>query len=286
MAPRASWKGALTIGALTCPVALFAAVSTSERIALHLINRATGNRVHRRYVDSETGDEVGRDDLVKGYETKDGAFVLLDPEEVAAAVPDSDKTLAVSTFIRCGEIDDVYLDRPYYLAPAGPAAIQALALIRESLDRRKVAALARTVLFRRVRTLLIRACDGILIATTLNFDDEVRSSRDAFKDIPGHDLPREMHDLAAHIIETRKGHFDPSTFEDRYEEALAALVEAKRQGKKPASPSRPAEGRIISLMDALRESAGTARGATAARVPRGKTSGARGRSAHGRRRAS
>ncbi|MBB2206591.1 non-homologous end joining protein Ku [Gluconacetobacter takamatsuzukensis] len=270
MAARASWKGTLTIGKLACPVALFAAVSTSERIALHLVNRATGNRVHRHYVDSETGDEVARDDQVKGYETKNGDTVLLDPEEIAAAVPDSDKNLAVSAFIRCGEVDDVYLDRPYYLGPAEPAAEEAFALIREGLAQRKVVALARTVLFRRVRTLLIRAHEGTLIATTLNFDDEVRASQDAFRDIPDHPLPQEMLDLAAHIIETKRGHFDPSAFEDWYEAALAALVEAKLKGKAPVPPPHPAESKVVNLMDALRQSAGASSRPPGRKKPRSR----------------
>ncbi|NHN86875.1 Ku protein [Acetobacter musti] len=286
MATRASWKGGLTIGELTCPVALYAAVSASERVALHLISRPTGHRVHRHYIDSETDDEVGRDDQVKGYKTKNGEIVLLEPEEVAAAVPDSDKTLILSSFIHCNEIDDVYLDRPYYLCPAKPAAGEAFALIRDSLIRQNVAALTQIILFRRVRPLLIRAYEDILLATTLNFDDEVRSSRDAFKDIPGHRLPREMLDLAAHIIETKKGHFDPSVFGDRYEAALADLVQAKLAGKKPRPPRRPAESKVVSLMDALRESADTTKSGTPDTPSRRTKTGSRSRPSHGRRKAS
>jgi DNA end-binding protein Ku len=285
MAPRASWKGILTIGELRCPVALYAAVSSSERISLHLLNRATGHRVHRHYVDSETGDQVERDDQVKGYETKGGDVVLLDPEEVAAAVPESDKTLTISTFIRCSDIDDVYLDRPYYLGPAGPEAEEAFALIRDSLGQQKVAALAQTVLFRRVRMLLIRTCGDTLIATTLNFDDEVRSSQDAFKTIPGRKLPQEMLDLAAHIIDTKKGHFDPLTFEDRYEAALADLVKAKLEGRKPPAAPRTADNKVVSLMDALRESAGALHDTTPSKPTR-KRSQPRPKAAHGRRKAS
>ncbi|GBQ43192.1 Ku protein [Komagataeibacter saccharivorans NRIC 0614] len=187
MVARASWKGILAIGELTCPVALYAAVSASERVTLHLINRRTGNRVHRHYIDSKDGTEVDRDDQVRGYETQDGEIILLEPGEIAAAVPDSDRRLALSAFVRCSEVDDVYLDRPYYLCPAEPAAGATLALIHDSLARQKVAALTTTVLFRRVRTLLIRAHDDRLIATTLNFDDEVRPAQDAFRDIPGRD---------------------------------------------------------------------------------------------------
>ncbi|MFT9377109.1 Ku protein [Komagataeibacter saccharivorans] len=256
MVARASWKGILAIGELTCPVALYAAVSASERVTLHLINRRTGNRVHRHYIDSKDGTEVDRDDQVRGYETQDGEIILLEPGEIAAAVPDSARRLTLSAFVRCSEVDDVYLDRPYYLCPAEPAAGATLALIHDSLARQKVAALTTTVLFRRVRTLLIRAHDDRLIATTLNFDDEVRPAQDAFRDIPGRRLSREMLDLAAHIIETKKGHFTPADHTDRYEALLADLVRAKLAGKKPRPARRPAAGGVVSLLDALRESAG------------------------------
>ena len=209
MAPRAIWKGFLRAGELTCPVSIHAAASTSERIAFHTLNRATGHRVHRQLVDQETGREVPSDDQVKGYETARGEYVVLEPEEIAAAVPESDKTLAVGAFIGCGDIDTVYLDRPYYLLPADPAAQEPFALIREGMRARDVAALARTVLFRRMRTVLIRPHDQGLIATTLRFDYEVRSAKEAFDDIKKIKIEGEMLDLAKHIIETKSGTFDP-----------------------------------------------------------------------------
>jgi DNA end-binding protein Ku len=152
LAPRANWKGYLKIGELTCPVVLYTAASTSERIALHTINRPTGHRVHRQFVDAETNKP---NDQVKGYEVAKGEYVMLEPEEVAAAVPESDKTLNISAFIGCTEIDDVYFDKPYYLAPSDKMAKESFALIREGMRKSKVAAIARTVLFRRVRTVLI-----------------------------------------------------------------------------------------------------------------------------------
>ncbi len=184
MAPRANWKGFLKIAEVSCPVALFTAASTSDRIAFHTINRATGHRVSRQFVDSETGKPVEREHQVKGYEVSQGDYIVLDPEEVTAAVPESDKTLAVSAFIGCAEIDDVYFDKPYYLAPTDASAKEAFALIREGMRKKKVAAIAQTVLFRRVRTVLIRPHGAGLIATTLNYDYEVRSAAEAFHDIP------------------------------------------------------------------------------------------------------
>lgn len=256
MAPRANWKGYLKIGELTCPVALYTAVSTSDRIAFHTINRATGHRVRRQFIDSITGKPVEKDDQVKGYEIGQDDYVILDPEEVAAAVPNSDKTLSISAFIDNGEIDDVYFDKSYYLAPSDKMANEAFALIREGLRKNKVAAIAQTVLFRRARNILIRPHDNGLIATNLNFDYEVRSAKEAFSDIPTTKIKGEMLELAEHIINTKKGRFDASAFEDRYESALAELVKAKIEGKPIEMRKAQKPDKVVDLMAALRESAG------------------------------
>jgi DNA end-binding protein Ku len=289
MAPRANWKGFLKIAEVTCPVALYTAASTSERIAFHTINRATGHRVHRQFVDSETGKPVERDDQVKGYENGSGDYVVLEPEEVSAAVPNSDKTLSVDVFVGCGEIDDVYFDKPYYLTPADQHAEDAFALIRDGLRSQKVAALAQTVLFRRVRTLLIRPHDDGMIATTLNFDYEVRPAKDAFEDVPAIKVKGEMLALAEHIIKTKRGKFDPATFDDRYEAALAELVKAKTEGRKIEPPKTPKRTNVVDLMDALRESAGMiekrAASKSAAKSHPARKKTAKGKAAHTARRA-
>lgn len=255
MAPRANWKGVLKIGEVACPVALYTAASTSNRIAFHTINRATGHRVHREFVDAETGKPVPREDQVKGYALAEGEHVVLDPDEVAAAIPDSDKMLAVEAFLPCREIDDVYFDKPYYLAPSDRSGQEAFALIRDGMAAAGVAAIARTVLFRRMRTVLIRAHGPGLVATTLNFDYEVRSAEAAFRDIPALEIGGEMLDLARHIIETKIGKFDPAAFDDRYESALEDLVRAKIEGREIAPRPAPRREKVVDLMQALRESA-------------------------------
>lgn len=256
MAARAQWKGHLKIGELSCAVGLYTATSTSDRLSFHMINQATGNRLRREFVDSETEEVVQRDQQVKGFETGNGDYIMIDPEEVAAVVPDSDKMLEVETYIPCGKIDDVYFDKPYYLVPVDDAAHDAFTSIRDALRKTNATAIARTVLFRRIRTVMIRAHGKGLIATTLNFDYEVKSSEEAFKDVKKIKVEAEMLDLAIHIIGTKKGEFDPATFDDRYEDALAALVKAKAEGKalpkpKPVKVSKPSD-----LLKALRQSAG------------------------------
>ncbi|MBB3285320.1 MULTISPECIES: Ku protein [unclassified Rhizobium] len=256
MSPRAQWKGYLKFGEVSCAVALYTAVSTSERISFHTLNRETGNRVRREFIDSQTEKPVPRDDQVKGYELNKDDYIVLEPEEVAAAVPESDKVLHVKAFLACSDIDDVYFDRPYYLAPSSSASEEAFALIREGMHRKKVAAIAQAVLFRRLRTLMIRPHGKGLIATTLNFDYEVRSAKEAFEDVPDMKIKGEMLELAKHIIATKEGSFDAAEFEDRYEAALTELVKAKVEGR--AIPKRePAKiDKVTDLMEALRQSAG------------------------------
>ncbi|MGP3697619.1 non-homologous end joining protein Ku [Rhodobacter sp. NSM] len=253
--PRAIWKGWLAVGEVSCQVALHAAASTSERVTFHTVNRRTGNRVRREFVDAVSGKPVARDDQVKGYEVAPDEYIQLDPAEIASAVPDSDKCLRVDCFVPCREVDGAYFDKPYYLTPAGEAAGEAFALIREGMKARKVAALARTVLFRRLRTVMVRPHGAGFVANTLNFDYEVRSSAEAFEEIPKLRVKGEMLDLAKHIIATKAGSFDPAAYDDRYDAALADLVKAKLAGRKPKRRAVPKKTKEpADLVAALRES--------------------------------
>jgi DNA end-binding protein Ku len=256
MPGRAVWKGSIKIAEIVCPVAMYTAASTSERVALHLVNRKTGRRLHRVYVDEKTDKPVEREDQVKGYETSEGRYVVLEPEEIAAAVPDSDKTLTVDRFIACNKIEPTFFDKPYYLLPSSDAAMETFVLIREALRARKAAAIAHAVLFRRLRPVLLRAHHKGLIATTLNFDYEVRSAGDAFNDIASRKIEPEMLELAQHILKSKAGKFDPEKFDDRYEKALEELIQAKIQGRKvvPIRPPKPTKAN--DLLEALRMSAG------------------------------
>lgn len=262
-AHRSQWKGFLKVGEVSCGVSLYTAASTSDRIAFNTINSSTGNRVRREFVDSETGDPVPKDMQVKGFPVENGQYIELDPETVAKAVPEANKILDIEAFIDCHSIDDVYFDKPYYLTPTDRISQEAFVLLRDGMRKSKVAAIAQTVLFRRVRTVLIRPHGKGLIATTLNYDYEVRPSTTAFEEIPKLKIQGEMLQLANHIIGTKIGTFDPAGFDDRYEAAVAELVKAKMEGrslprKKAVKVSQPND-----LLAALRESAG----AFAAAVP-------------------
>lgn len=237
-----------------------------------MVNRKTGHRLRRIYVDVKTDKPVEKDDQVKGYETEEGKYVVLEPEEIAAAVPESDKILKVDAFIACNRIEPNYFDKPYYLLPSNDVADETFILIREALRKRKTAAIAHAVLFRRVRPVLIRAHRNGLIATTLNFDYEVRSAKEAFESIPERKIDPEMLELAQHILKTKAGKFDPETFDDRYEDALGELIKAKIAGRKVVPLRRPEPTKSNDLLEALRQSAGATKKGTSTKKGARKTS--------------
>jgi DNA end-binding protein Ku len=255
MTRRAVWKGTLSFGKLSFSVGLYSALSSDEKISFHIVNRKTGNRVERQFVDSETGKPVGRGDQVRGHETDDGDYVTIEPEALKALQPEGDKVISVRSFIACDDIDKLYFDKPYYLAPADEEAEEAFGLFAQALEKESSAAFAEAVLFRRNRALLIRPHDDTLVATTLNYDYEVRSAKRVFASLTAENYDDEMLDLAGHIIDTRMGSFDPADYQDRYNNALAAVIRAKLEGKvlKPAKLEEA--DNVTDLREALRRSA-------------------------------
>ena len=265
MTSRASWKGFLKVAEITCPVALYSAVSASDRIAFQMVNRKTGHLIKRRFIDSVNGELVEADNQVKGYEIASGEYIVLEPEEIASVLPDQDKTISISNFVEMTQIDELYLDRPYYLAASSSNNQEAYDLIRLRMQAKNVVAVARAVMFRRVRNLLLRPHGSGIVATTLNFDYEVRSAETAFDEIVELKPNKEMRDLAEHIIKTKTGSFAPSDFKDRYETALADVVKAKLEGRTIKAQSKSGGGKVVDLMTALQQSAALQKRAVSAR---------------------
>ncbi|HWL66864.1 MAG TPA: Ku protein [Geminicoccus sp.] len=257
MAPRPLWKGYLKLALVTCPVALFTAASTAERISFHTYNRETGHRVRRQFIDAETGEVVDQDEQVRGYDLKGEGFVEIEDEEYDAVALESTHTIDIDKFVPRSQVDEIYVDAPYYLIPTDEVGEEAFAVIREAMRSRKMAGVARLVLYRRERIVLLEPRDKGMLLTTLHYANEVRPQEDYFDEIPDTRLSKEMLDLAGHIIDTKMSRFDPRQFKDRYEEALKALVQAKAKGKKIPTPPARKPPNVVSLMDALRQSLGT-----------------------------
>jgi DNA end-binding protein Ku len=254
MAARSIWKGYLKLSLVSCAVALYPSTNSSSRIRFNTLNRKTGNRVQRQYVDSETKEPVEPEDQVKGYQIGKGSYIVIEDEELDALKLESTHTIDIEAFIPRDEVDERYLDTAYYIAPDDRVAQEAFAVIRDAIRDKGMAGLGRLVMARRERLLLLEPLDQGLVGTTLHSAAEVRDESSIFEDIPEIRYPKEMRDLAAHIIDGKTAHFDPKLFEDRYENALIELVRSKQEGQEAKSVSAPKPSNVVNLMDALRKS--------------------------------
>jgi DNA end-binding protein Ku len=254
MAPRAYWKGYLKLSLVSCPIALYPASSSSERVSFNRINKKTGNRLKQQMVDAETGEPVERDDIARGYEYAKGQYIIVEDDELAKIKIESTHTVDIDSFVPRAEIDDRYLDSPYYIAPTDQVGQEAFSVIRDAMRDKKMVGLARVVLTRREHVVMLEPFDKGLLATTLRYPYELRGEADYFEDIPDLKLPAEMMKLAAHIVDTKAGHFDPKAFEDHYEKALVELLKSKQAGLPIETVEEKTAPRVINLMDALKAS--------------------------------
>lgn len=254
MAARPSWQGHLKLSLVTCPVALYNAISPKGDVHFNMINPATGNRIRMITVDAGTEEPLERKNLVKGYEIAKGEYVIVTQEEIDSVKLESTKTIEIDSFVPAAEIDHLYWDNPYYLVPDGKMAAEPFAVIREAMERAEQVALGRIVMSSRERLVAIEPRDRGLIATTLRSHEEVRAMKDYFADIPAIRPDPEMIAIAAKIIAQKEADFDPTQFKDHYEDALRELIERKQKGHKISKKDEPAESNVINLMDALKAS--------------------------------
>ena len=275
MAPRANWKGYLKLSLVSCAVALYPATSSSARVRFHTLNRATGNRVKRQYIDPETGAPVEADDQVKGYEVGKGSYIFVEEEELESVRIESTHTIDIESFVPREQVDERFLETPYYIAPDDKVAQEAFAVIRDAMRDKGRAGVARVVIARRERMILLQPLGKGILATLLRYPYEVRAEDAYFEDIPDLKLPAEMRDLAGHIIETKAADFDPSRFEDRYENAVIELIRSKQTGEPVKAPETPQPSNVVNLMDALRRSIDAERGEPATKKAHSKTSAER-----------
>ena len=220
MAPRAYWKGYLKLSLVSCPVALYPATSEREKISFHQINKNTGNRIKYRKVDAETGDEVESSDIIKGYQVGKGEYLQLEPEELEAIAIESKRTIEIDEFVPRKEIDELYQNNPYYIVPDGEVGQQAFAVIREAIRQEGMVAIGKVVFTSREHIIALEARGKGMMGMTLRFPYEVRKKEEYFDDIEDEKIPKDMLELATHIVASEAGHFEPERFEDQCEARL------------------------------------------------------------------
>ena len=258
MAPRASWKGYIKLSLVSCPVKMYPATSASERITFNQLHKDTHNRINMKPVDPELG-LVERSDLVKGYEYEDKQYIIIDESDLEAVRIESNHTMNIEAFVDEDEVDVIYQDAPYYLAPDGAMAEETFAVLREAMRQSGKLAIARLVLTNRERVITIGARENGMFVTVLRNPSEVRGTAEYFGNIPEVKPEAEMLQLAEKLIEQKVKPFNPKDYEDRYEVALMQMIREKLKGHKPIIAAAPQRGNVINLMDALKASLGQAK---------------------------
>lgn len=268
MATRPTWQGHLRLSLVSCPVALYTATASGSEVRFNMLHNATHNRIKMIPTDPETGP-VDRSEIVKGYEIEKGRYVVVTDEEIKSVRLETTRTLDIERFVDESDIDRLYWNEPYYLVPDGDMAVEAYSVIREAMREAGQVALGRLVMHQRERLMALEPRDRGIITYTLRTNREVKSAADFFDRIPDQKPNAQMVEIATRIIEQQEGPFDPSQFNDRYEDALRALIKAKEKGATVTAPAEPKEAEVIDLMEALRRSLGQTGGGER-RKPTGK----------------
>jgi DNA end-binding protein Ku len=253
MAPRSTWKGHLKLSLVSCPVRLYTATSRNEKVAFNLLHKDTHNRIQMKPHDPELG-AVERSDLVKGYQYEKDQYVVFTEEDFDKVQIESSKAIVIEKFVDADEVDPMYFETPYYLAPDGAVAEETYRVIQQAMQEKQKVALSRVVMSNRERLIALMCRDKGLLMMTLRTADEVRDSADYFTDITDEEPEPEMLELAERLIEQKSGKFDPSEFKDRYQDAVIEMVKAKVKGQEPVLAKAPERGKVINLMDALKRS--------------------------------
>ena len=253
--PRPYWKGYLKLSLVSCPIALYAATSSSERVSFRQINRKTGNRLRQQLIDDVTREPVEPGEKGRGYEVAKNQYIFIEDDEIDAVAVESNHTIEIDRFVPRAEMDERYLDSPYYLVPDDRVGQEAFAVIRDAMRGKDMVALGRVVLAKRERVIMLQPWDKGLMGTTLRYAYEVRDTADLFSGIQDMKIAKDMLALAEHILATKAGEFDPENFHDRYEDAVVEMLRRKQAGM-PAEIAKPAapQSNVVSLMDALKKS--------------------------------
>jgi DNA end-binding protein Ku len=253
LSSRPTWQGQLRLSLVSCPVALYGGTTRSNDVSFHMLNPETNNRIRMIPTDPDTGP-VERSGLVKGYEVSKNKYVVITNDELDAVKLETTHTIDIERFVDESEIDRLFWNDPYYLVPNEKGAEEAYAVIRDALAETGRIALGRVVMHTRERLVALEPRDKGIICYTLRMANEVVDPAKAFADIPAAKADKKMIEIARRIIEQQEGPFEPSKFEDRYEEALRDLIHRKQKGEKPVVAEPVENDNVIDLMEALKNS--------------------------------
>ena len=254
--PRAIWTGAISFGMVTVPVKLYSAINR-KTVRFHQLSGKTGVRIAQRRVDPQSGEEVPYEDIVKGYEIAPDRYVVIEPGELEALEPKKTKTIEIEDFVELSQIDPVFYDHPYYLAP-GPGGAKPYRLLLEAMRETGKVAIARVVIRSKEQLVALRPMGDVLGMATMIFADEVLPPDRLDEIAEAQDVKatkREL-DIAKQLVESLAGDFEPDAYHDAYREQVLEMIERKAQGEEIAVQPEPEEiaAPAPDLMGALKAS--------------------------------
>lgn len=258
MAPRTFWKGYLKLSLVTCPVAMTPATTEGEKVRFHTLNRATGNRLQSRYIDAETAEPVDQDDEVKGYESGENQYVMLEDDELGSVALESTRTIDIELFADRQSIEWIWYDKPHYLMPDDPVGEEAFSVIRDAMAATDMVGISRLVLYRRERAVMLEPRERGIVLWTLRYGDEVRDPEAYFGDIKAEKVDPKLMTLVTKLIDERTKPWSPEMVSDPVQERLLDIIASKKKGRSPPKPTRHAPperpSNVVNIMDALRRS--------------------------------
>ncbi len=253
MPPRAYWKGQVKLSLVAFPVRLYNAISSSSRVALNQLHAECNSRIKSKTTCPIHG-EIPRSDLVKGYEFEKGKYVVIDDADLERIKLESNRTLELLQFIDADELQPKLLNTPYYVAPDGALGEEAFAVIREALQRTNKVGIGRVILSNREHVFALQPEDRGFCMTTLRYAQEIKSSTSYFEEIGKHEIDDDQLSLAEELIRKHSAVFEPEQFKDRYRDGLMEVIKAKIEGAEPVVEQQAEAGKVINLMDALKQS--------------------------------
>jgi DNA end-binding protein Ku len=254
MAARPFWRGHLKLSLVSCPVQLHSAITEKNDIHLNFINPETGNRIRNQTIDAETEEVVSRDELVRGYQFAKDRYVTFSEDELADLRIESSSTMEIEKFVPQQDITPVFFDKVYYITPDGDAGLEAFVVIREAMEKAGMYAISRVVLARKERVIAMKPEGKGIVAYSLREANDIKPEKEYFKDIESPRVDKDMLEIAMRLVKQKSGHFDPEEYEDRYEQRMRDLIQAKLKGVELDPIEEVEEPKVVDLMEALKRS--------------------------------
>jgi len=253
MALTTTWKGQLKISLISFPVRLYAAVGSTKKLALNQLHKQCRRRIHLDTFCPKHG-KLARSEITKGYEYEKGKYITIEQEDLEKIKLESTRTIELIQFVNQTELDPVYIDAAYYVAPDGPVAQEAFRIVHKAMHKMKKVGIGQITMHNREYLVALKAYQKGFLLIRLHYAQELRNPKACFEDITDGQVPKDQLQLAEQLLKNKTAPFDPLLFKDRYQDSLLEVIKAKIEGVEPSVAVEEERVQVLNLMEALKES--------------------------------